>query len=56
MFLGLASALTPLLVTVTLDRSANGLWTLFTVCALGIAALMTASGRVLPSPQPVKTT
>ncbi|MER6343557.1 MFS transporter [Streptomyces sp. NPDC001595] len=56
MFVGLANALTPLLVTVTLDRSPNGLWVLFTVCALAIAALMAGSGRALTRPQPLAAT
>ncbi|MFJ2744724.1 MFS transporter [Streptomyces sp. NPDC087440] len=58
MFVGLANALTPLLVTVSLDRSANGLWALFTVCSVGIAVLMAVSGRTLVPPrtrQPAET-
>ncbi|MGW1022870.1 MFS transporter [Streptomyces sp. NPDC002577] len=45
MFIGLANAITPLLVTAALDRSASALWWLLTGCATAIAALLTAAGR-----------
>ncbi|MEV5606722.1 MFS transporter [Streptomyces sp. NPDC052225] len=45
LFIGLANALTPLLVTSTLDRGADLLWWLLSGCALAVAVLMTGALR-----------
>ncbi|MFB7248882.1 MFS transporter [Streptomyces populi] len=45
LFIGLANALTPLLVTSALDRGAGTLWWLLTGCALAVALLMAGGLR-----------
>ncbi|MFE4974504.1 MFS transporter [Kitasatospora sp. NPDC056651] len=45
MFIGLANALAPLLVTVTLDRSAAALWWLLAACAVLIAVFARRDGQ-----------
>lgn len=60
-FIGLANAMTPLLVTVTLERSPAALWWLLSACALAISAFILASGRCggalhLPATQPADRT
>ncbi|WP_416974245.1 MFS transporter [Streptomyces sp. 4F14] len=49
MFIGLANALTPLLVTSALDHGANLLWALLTGCALAVAVLMAGPVRRVPA-------
>ncbi|WP_405889924.1 MFS transporter [Streptomyces sp. NBC_00133] len=45
MFIGLANALTPLLVTSTLDRGPGTLWWVLTACSLLVACLMAGTVR-----------
>ena len=49
LFIGLANAMTPLLVTSALDHGANTLWWLLTGCALAVAVLMTGAVRGVPA-------
>lgn len=49
LFIGLANAMTPLLVTSALDHGANLLWALLTGCALAVALLMTGPVRRVPA-------
>ncbi|MEU6440354.1 MFS transporter [Streptomyces sp. NPDC047046] len=45
LFIGLANALTPLVVTSAMDHSPGALWGALTVCALAVAALMAVAAR-----------